>query len=513
MGSSQRALLDELKALPIGDPDAEVTFAQRLARENGWSQEYAGRVIGEYKRFLFLAATCQHVVCPSEQVDQAWHMHLTYTRSYWDDLCRRVLGRPLHHSPTKGGRAELTKFIDLYNQTLDSYVAAFGQAPPADIWPPPRQRFGEDSKHVTINPSRYWIIPKPRWPRLPIAFTRRKQLLLAGGLAFPFAASWNLLEWKGPDFLGAYVMIATGTALTALALRTLLARMSGGTGLTSDSPLGAYEVACLAAGPQRVVEAAFVSMAQAGTLQVAEAESKFIGFFPTTTRTISQGTKLPSDAPEIERALYDAAFSPVTSWKNLLLAGLPAARNIQSTLIERGLIHSTLRTLAFLIPVMIMAFPLGLAIPKLALGISRGKPVGYLILATIATAVASFLFLASIPRVTRLGAAVVGRLRRHRAGTVEQVKDNCRVLPPADLAFSIGLFGAGLLACGPLSHIHAMLPRTREPITPTGENNSISWFSGFFDNNNGCSANGCSSSAGGCGGGGCGGGGCGGCGS
>lgn len=114
--------------------------------------EYADRVIVEYKRFLFLAVTCSHVVCPSEQVDQAWHLHLTYTRSYWERIrVFRVLGRSLHHSPTKGGRAELTKFVDLYNQTLDSYVAAFGQAPPEDIWSPTEQRFGDDAKHVTVN--------------------------------------------------------------------------------------------------------------------------------------------------------------------------------------------------------------------------------------------------------------------------------------------------------------------------------------------------------------------------
>jgi uncharacterized protein (TIGR04222 family) len=178
---------------------------------------------------------------------------------------------------------------------------------------------------------------------------------------------------------------------------------------------------------------------------------------------------------------------------------MPAARQIQSDLIERGLIHTKLRTLAFLIPVLIMIAPLAVAIPKLVLGISRGRPVGYLALATAATAIAAFCFLAAIPRVTRLGSAVVGRLRRHRAGTVEQVKDNCRVLSPADLAYTIGLFGAGMLAVGPLSQVHAMLPRTREPSTWTGENSSNSWFSA-------CNNNGCTTSS-------CGGGGCGGCGS
>ena len=42
----------------------------------------------------------------SEQVDAAWHLHLTYTRSYWDRFCKETLGQPLHHDPTRGGPAE-----------------------------------------------------------------------------------------------------------------------------------------------------------------------------------------------------------------------------------------------------------------------------------------------------------------------------------------------------------------------------------------------------------------------
>jgi len=56
-------------------------FEARLARENGWCRAYTQRVIVEYKRFVYLAMTAGHVVTPSEEVDHAWHMHLTYTRS------------------------------------------------------------------------------------------------------------------------------------------------------------------------------------------------------------------------------------------------------------------------------------------------------------------------------------------------------------------------------------------------------------------------------------------------
>ena len=89
-------------------------MTQRLARDNGWTFEFAERVVEEYRRFAFLAKTAGHPVTPSDEVDQMWHLHLTYTRSYWDDFCGRVLEAPLHHDPTQGGRAEGEKFDDWY---------------------------------------------------------------------------------------------------------------------------------------------------------------------------------------------------------------------------------------------------------------------------------------------------------------------------------------------------------------------------------------------------------------
>ena len=83
------------------DPECVLSFSQRLARENGWTHHFAKRVVEEYKRFMFLAVATGHPVTPSEQVDQAWHLHLVYTGSYWKDFCGNVLGQPVHHGPTQ----------------------------------------------------------------------------------------------------------------------------------------------------------------------------------------------------------------------------------------------------------------------------------------------------------------------------------------------------------------------------------------------------------------------------
>ena len=75
-------LLAKIESFEIDGPDApDLTFAARLAREQGWTVAFARRAIREYKLFVYLAITAHHIACPSEQVDAVWHQHLTYTRA------------------------------------------------------------------------------------------------------------------------------------------------------------------------------------------------------------------------------------------------------------------------------------------------------------------------------------------------------------------------------------------------------------------------------------------------
>ena len=150
-----------LSSYTIGPPDAALPFVQRLARENGWSTAHAGRVIDEYKRFCFLAATAGREVTPSDAVDQAWHLHLTYTRDYWERFCPDVLGRALHHGPTAGGADEGHRFFRQYAETLKCYEAAFGHAPPVDIWPIAQRRLHHDPLARRVHPREAVIIPLP----------------------------------------------------------------------------------------------------------------------------------------------------------------------------------------------------------------------------------------------------------------------------------------------------------------------------------------------------------------
>ena len=132
----QQDLYLRLQSYCFDAPGGAVTFAAKLACEQGWSAAKSERVLGEYRRFLLLALEAGHPVSPSRTVDLAWHQHLLDTRSYWQEFCPRVLGRPLHHTPSRGGEEERQRLGESYRRTLASYRAFFGEAPPADLWPP-----------------------------------------------------------------------------------------------------------------------------------------------------------------------------------------------------------------------------------------------------------------------------------------------------------------------------------------------------------------------------------------
>lgn len=169
MNASNDPLWHKLQTFAFDHPGDDLTFTRRLARENRWPPEFAQRVVEEYRRFLFLALRAGHPVTPSDEVDQVWHLHLVYTRSYWEDLCHGVLGRPLHHGPTRGGKAEDDRFEGQYAETQTSYAQWFGQQPPADIWPPAEVRFASPARFARVNTAAFWMLPKQRVGRLAAA--------------------------------------------------------------------------------------------------------------------------------------------------------------------------------------------------------------------------------------------------------------------------------------------------------------------------------------------------------
>jgi hypothetical protein len=163
MTVTNQQLWQRIQAFAINDPNAAFSFTQRLTRENNWTAEFAERVVEEYKKFIYLTCTGEAPATPSDAVDQAWHLHLAYTKSYWQELCGHILGRPLHHNPTKGGESEAVKFDHQYQLTLQRYQEEFEQEAPADIWPAPEKRFADDDfKRVNLKTHIAWSKKKLR---------------------------------------------------------------------------------------------------------------------------------------------------------------------------------------------------------------------------------------------------------------------------------------------------------------------------------------------------------------
>ncbi len=166
MTPEQTKLYQRIHDFSIDEKGVPYPFSLRLAKENNWPLDYTRRAITEYKRFMFLCIAAEHTVGPSDQVDQVWHQHLTYTRSYWDQFCKNILGKPVHHNPTQGGSSQHNYHRSMYQQTLGTYQKLFDQVPPIDIWPNCDTRFSGNTNSRRVNINQNWIIPKPKrpWP-------------------------------------------------------------------------------------------------------------------------------------------------------------------------------------------------------------------------------------------------------------------------------------------------------------------------------------------------------------
>jgi hypothetical protein len=162
MTEDQLPLWEKIRKFELDDPLSAYSFSDRLARENSWAFGYTLSVMEEYKKFIFLQCIATHPLTPSDQVDQAWHLHLLYTRSYWIELCQNILEREIHHGPTRGGNQERDKFENWYEKTLELYSKVFNQQPPISIWPPSEKRFS-DIHFTRVNTRRNWIISKPKF--------------------------------------------------------------------------------------------------------------------------------------------------------------------------------------------------------------------------------------------------------------------------------------------------------------------------------------------------------------
>ena len=487
--SPQVELYDRIRAFGFDPEGATYTFAQRLAHENGWSPAYAEKVIKEYRRFAFLAVAAGHPVSPSDAVDQAWHLHLVYTRSYWDEFCGKVLRLALHHEPSRGGRAERAKFDEWYAKTLDSYRRLLRADPPADVWPAPHEKARKAERCRRVDVKRNWVVPKA-WTRVTLGLLVIATVLLpplTGAVPGPSSAHFTAtlastgspFDLRGPDFLLFYAaMVAVAFAL-AWGIRR---RAKHAEPVAPVAELDPYQLAYLNGGAAHAANLALTRLFARGMLR-ANGDA--------TVTSLGQVIQLTDP---IDRAAYDSVIShpdsrvPVSHVRSRLQ---PPLRKIGADLKSAGLIVRSSVAVRYCLAATLVA----LAAPavgavKVAVGISRDRPVSILVFGCVFTTFLAVYLFARPPRRTAAGDAALKRLRDRNSAL--QFGRSQRSLDAITLG--VALFGLDVLASTALEPLY----RTLRPV----QTYTSHWGGG------GCGGSSSSGSSGG----GCGGGGCGGCG-
>lgn len=394
------------------DPELQRRFRAQLAERTGWSPGRCERAIGEYLRFCAVAARLGGRAVPSAAVDEVWHLHLTWTRDYWEDFCPRRLGFALHHQPSRGLPGEREALREAYADTLQAYAYEFGPPEP-ELWPA-------------------WS--RPNGPAYRARWAWRAAvlgLLPAAALAYP-----GPFDWRGPEFLSLYLVLL-GIALVGSSGWRLWQRWQRDPArgfAPGEPPL--WQLAYLRDGPSGVIDAAATQLHEDG----------FIGWDAAGNTFVRQRQDEPDDA--LLRSLLPNLCGKPSQWKRAEKA-VPV-KQVREALVRQGGWRATeeARRIAFhsALPLWLLT---GLGAAKIAIGLLRDRPVALLVFLVIATVVAALLFHFKRPGITRAGRVLLQAQKARHAHTL-------RAPPKGQLALAVALAGTGVLAGTALAGYHEL---------------------------------------------------------
>ncbi|MCX6316556.1 MAG: hypothetical protein NTW29_04655 [Bacteroidetes bacterium] len=248
-----QTLWNGIRLFAIDEPGAAVKYSDKLRQSSHWTPAYTSRVIEEYRKFIFLCMVLPRGASPSQAVDEAWHMHLTYTVNYWDGLCANILGKPLHHHPSRGGPEEKHKHTDWYQETLEGYQYYFGEQPPRDIWPPP-------------------VLQKPDTDQKPDKKIKLYYLFFLLPFLFPlFFDRLHPFELKGPHFIIFLVLLMACIAIAlSLHYANRLKNLRSQFEAIDTSSLNIFQFTRTIFGRNRMVQTATIDLIAKGVLVPVE---------------------------------------------------------------------------------------------------------------------------------------------------------------------------------------------------------------------------------------------------
>jgi uncharacterized protein (TIGR04222 family) len=194
----------------------------------------------------------------------------------------------------------------------------------------------------------------------------------------------NLLDLPGPAFLGAYVVLILVTTAISIALR-FWATAPGGKLYQADLEyLHPYEIGYLRDGAAGAVTAALAALVHRGRVRVDESRLAPGSIGVAGARElVAPGVYRSFEAPPadhpLEREIEEAVRREPRTFRELV-EETPSARRLGERLQQVGLMCSTAglvaRNLVIRVP---LALVLLLGLAKIAVGMSRGRSVGFLI--------------------------------------------------------------------------------------------------------------------------------------
>lgn len=292
------------------------------------------------------------------------------------------------------------------------------------------------------------------------------------------------LNLTGPQFLGFFAIAFVVAMVIAAVLKRAL-RGGGGVPPREVMNLDPLEIAYLAGGTRLAINAAVAGLYQSGMLRVDK-----------STRKVNALGNLPSNSSPFVRDVH-ASFRESalvgTAHKKLSTEMLTPRMEKMGLVVDPGR-RSVIR-LAAACPLLIVLI---LGVMKIAVGISRDKPVVFLLFMLFAAFIVTLVIVAKVPWRTSMGDRVIDDLRRKHDALQQTAKADPRGLAPSDLIMAVGLFGPIVLAGTAMADVH-------RAIVPPGASGS-----GGSSCSSSCGSSSCSggsSCGGGSGCGGCGGGG------
>jgi uncharacterized protein (TIGR04222 family) len=298
--------------------------------------------------------------------------------------------------------------------------------------------------------------------------------------------TWGI---SGPDFLKAY-----GGALVVFLLAAILFRIRaihGGTDSPNSPAPG--QIAMLESGPTRAVHVSLASLRAAGVVAVGQ------------LRELQTTDPAPAGLSRLDHAVYDAASRRVQVSRLQADPGVRSALDdLRDSLVRAGwVLEPAQRHRARLGAWLVLAL-VGLGLIRLVAGIANDRPVGYLLLFILPTAVIGGVLLA-VPRRSAAGKRAIAQARTTHGHLAPNQSPAWATYGVTGAAMGVALFGtAALWAADPAFAAEAGMRREGKDAAGGSSGCGAGSGDGGGSGGSSCSGGG-SGGGGGCGGGGCGG--------